>query len=130
MAIPSRLIQVDLRSAESQIRDVAGRYLFIEGIEHSRYWYRLSGNLKMPEGSIPDDMPPARVRLRLLFQAENLLSALSKAGWQLADGTIDISFRTDVSGPLMTLAGVVVQPSRQGSTTAFISILIMKEIGL
>lgn len=120
---------MDLRSAEGSIRSIAERFASVEGIERKRYWYRISGILKLPDGVVPDDMDPAWMRFRYLSQAENLLNALSKEGWQLADGTVDVSFRTDVSGALMTLAGVVSPPSQRGSTTAHIGILIMREIG-
>lgn len=122
---------MDLRSAEAGIRWIAGEYIVVEDVERKRYWYRISGTLKPLDGltaSIISDMSPQRVRKFLLIQLENLLTALSHAGWQLADGTIDISFRTDVSGPLMTLAGAVTDAG-SGSTTGHVSILIMREIG-
>ena len=121
---------MDLRSSEGRILEVAERYAWVDVISQNRYWYQLTGTLKLPEGSKPDDLPPGRIRFRLLWQAENLISALSKEGWQLADGTIDISFRTDVSAPVMTLAGVVVVPAKQGSTTAYIKVLVMRELEL
>lgn len=124
---------MDLRSAaeeEAIIRWIAGEYITVEDVERKRYWYRISGTLKPLSGltaSAISDMPPQRVRKYLLIQTENLLAALSKSGWQLADGTVDISFRTDISGSLMTLAGAVTDAGA-GSTTAHISILIMREI--
>ena len=126
-AVPGLLMTVI--DAE-QIRSVVDRYAWIEIFEQSRYCYHLTGILKLPARSETDDLPPHRIRARLLMQAESLLMALSQDGWQLADGAIDIRFRTDVTGPLLTLAGEVAVSSKQRMTTATMTVLVMREIVL
>lgn len=134
LELPGLLMMDDLRpSSTGHIRTVAENYSWVTDIEQTRYWYRLTCILKPIDGLTPDmivDLPPRRVRYYLLIQAENLLSALRREGWQLADGTVDLSFRTDISGPLMALAGLAVDSSRESSTIAEMKILIMREIEL
>jgi hypothetical protein len=86
----------------------------------------LSGIVKTPPG-VTRDTPAGTVRLELLQSAERLIAAMEPAGWQLLDH-VKLSFSTDVRGPVLTVAGEAMFPSRQEVTSLTVELRMLRAV--
>lgn len=74
--------------------------------------YQFEGIIKLPD-PFRDSLNGRLVRSEMLGQFERMLDVLGNAGWQPVE-RFDLTFSTDVLNFTQTLAGVLVEPSKQG----------------
>ena len=101
---------IDTRTEIGALMALTEPYLWLEGVSDlgSFGQYELRGIVK------PADTTTARsTRSGLLDRAEQLIEALADAGWQPV-ASFRMEFTTGVRTFTQTLAGVMVEPSKQG----------------